>query len=222
MTTNVLHSIPRLIDGADDAMASVLLAHGAGAPMDSPFMAAIAGGLAQRGWCVVRFEFPYMARMRETGRRQGPDRMLLLQEAFREQVRLERATWPERPLFIGGKSMGGRVASLLIDELAASHGVRGCLCLGYPFHPPGKPLTLRTEHLASLQTPTLILQGERDTFGKREEVESYALSPRVQLEWIPSGDHSFKPTKSSGLSEAGNWAMTVALGDQFLRQQLSS
>ena len=222
MTTNVLHSIPRLIDGADDAMASVLLAHGAGAPMDSPFMAAIAGGLAQRGWCVVRFEFPYMARMRETGRRQGPDRMPLLQETFRDQVRLERVEWPERPLIIGGKSMGGRVASLLIDELAVSGGVKGCLCLGYPFHPPGKPLTLRTEHLAALQTPTLILQGERDTFGKREEVESYALSPRVQLEWIPSGDHSFKPTKSSGFSEAENWATAVTCSDGFLQQQLSS
>ena len=117
--------------------------------------------------------------------------------------------------------MGGRVASLLLDELAASHGVRGCLCLGYPFHPPGKPLTLRTEHLASLQTPTLILQGERDTFGKRDEVGSYALSPRVQLEWIPSGDHSFKPTQSSGLSEAENWATAVALSDQFKRELIS-
>ena len=220
MTLEALPPVPRLIDGPDDAPATVLLAHGAGAPMDSPFMAAIAGGLAEKGWRVVRFEFPYMARMRETGRRQGPDRMPVLQEAFREQVRLERASWPERPLFIGGKSMGGRVASLLIDELAASHGVRGCLCLGYPFHPPGKPLTLRTEHLASLQTPTLILQGERDTFGKREEVESYSLSPRVQLEWIPSGDHSFKPTKSSGFSEAENWVTAVGLGDQFLRELL--
>ncbi len=117
MTLEALPPVPRLIDGPDDAMASVLLAHGAGAPMDSPFMAAIAGGLARRGWRVVRFEFPYMARMRETGRRQGPDRMPVLQETFREQVRLERATWPERPLFIGGKSLGGRVASLLIDKL---------------------------------------------------------------------------------------------------------
>ena len=221
MTTNATPSTPRLIDGPDDAPATVLLAHGAGAPMDSPFMAAIGGGLAEKGWCVVRFEFPYMARMRETGRRQGPDRMPLLQETFREQVRLDRATWAERPLFIGGKSMGGRVASLLIDELAASHGVRGCLCLGYPFHPPGKPLTLRTEHLVSLQTPTLILQGERDTFGKRGEVEAYALSARVQLEWIPSGDHSFKPTKSSGLSEAENWATAVDCSDGFLRQRLA-
>ena len=212
---------PRLIDDPDAAPATVLLAHGAGAPMDSPFMAAIASGLAESGWRVVRFEFPYMARQRETGRRQGPDRMPVLQEAFLQQVQLETTEQPDRPVFIGGKSMGGRVASLLVDELAASDGVRGCLCLGYPFHPPGKPLQLRTDHLAALRTPTLILQGERDSFGRREEVETYDLSPQVQLRWIPSGDHSFKPTRSSGLSEAENWAMAVALGDQFLRQLLS-
>ncbi|MFZ4804658.1 MAG: alpha/beta family hydrolase [Synechococcus lacustris] len=211
-------SAPRLIDGPDAAPATVLLAHGAGAPMDSPFMAAIASGLAEMGWRVVRFEFAYMARMRETGRRQGPDRMPVLQEVFRQQVRLEKTQQPGRPVFIGGKSMGGRVASLLVDELAASDGVRGCLCLGYPFHPPGKPLQLRTEHLAGLQTPTLILQGERDNFGRREEVDTYSLSPQLQLRWIPSGDHSFKPTRSSGLSEAENWATAVALGDQFLRE----
>ena len=221
MTLEAAPPVPRLIDGPVDAPAAVLLAHGAGAPMDSPFMAVIAMGLADKGWRVVRFEFPYMARMREIGRRQGPDRMPVLQEAFRQQVRLETTAKPDRPLFIGGKSMGGRVASLLIDELADSDGVRGCLCLGYPFHPPGKPLTLRTEHLASLQTPTLILQGERDTFGKREEVESYALSPRVQVEWIPSGDHSFKPTKSSGLSEAQNWATAIERCDGVLRELLN-
>jgi predicted alpha/beta-hydrolase family hydrolase len=116
--------------------------------------------------------------------------------------------------------MGGRVASLLVDELAASDDVRGCLCLGYPFHPPGRPLQLRTEHLASLQTPTLILQGERDSFGRREEVEAYHLSPQVQLGWVPSGDHSFKPTRSSGLSQEENWATVVALSDAFLRQLL--
>ena len=117
--------------------------------------------------------------------------------------------------------MGGRVASLVTDELAASDGVRGCLCLGYPFHPPGKPLKLRTEHLAALRTPTLILQGERDSFGRREEVETYNLSPQVQLRWIPSVDHTFKPTRSSGLSEAENWATAAALSDQFLRELLS-
>ncbi len=221
MTDESPTAAPRLIDGLDGAPATALLAHGAGAPMDSPFMAAIAGGLADSGWRVVRFEFPYMARQRILGRRQGPDRMPVLQEAFRQQVRLEQTEQPQgRPVFIGGKSMGGRVASLLVDELAASDGVRGCLCLGYPFHPPGKPLQLRTDHLAALRTPTLILQGERDSFGRREEVETYDLSPQVQLRWIPSGDHSFKPTRSSGLSEADNWATAVALGDQFLRELL--
>ncbi len=221
MTMEAPTAVSRLIDGPAEAPATLLFAHGAGAPMDSPFMAAIAGGLAAKGWRVVRFEFPYMALMREKGSRQGPDRLPVLQEAFREQVRVERASWPQRPLFIGGKSLGGRVASLLIDELAASPGVQGCLCFGYPFHPPGKPLTLRTEHLAALQSPTLILQGERDTLGKRQEVESYALSAQVQLQWIPSGDHSFKPIKSSGLSEAENWATAVAYGDQFIRQLIS-
>jgi uncharacterized protein len=186
--------------------------------MDSPFMAAIAGGLVQQGWRVARFEFPYMARQRRTGRRRAPDRLPVLQEAFRQEVRQERMDQPERPLILAGKSMGGRVASLLVDELVASDHVRGCLCLGYPFHPPGKPLQLRTEHLASLQTPTLILQGERDSFGRREEVETYSLSPQVQLGWIPSGDHSFKPTRSSGLSEAENLAMAAALSDSFLRR----
>ena len=212
---------PLLIDGPEDAPATLLLAHGAGAPMDSPFMAAIASGLAESLWRVVRFEFPYMARMRVTDRRQAPDRMPVLQETFRQQVQREKAVRPERPLFVGGKSLGGRVASLLVDGLAGTDGVRGCLCLGYPFHPPGKPLNLRTEHLAALRTPTLILQGERDSFGKRGEVEGYGLSPQVQVEWIASGDHSFKPTKSSGLSEADNWATAVAMADLFLREQLS-
>jgi hypothetical protein len=112
--------------------------------------------------------------------------------------------------------MGGRIASLLVDELAAAAGVRGCICLGYPFHPPGKPQQLRTEHLAGLATPTLILQGERDSFGKRAEVETYALATAIQLEWINAGDHSFKPTVSSGRNEAENWALAVERMDAFM------
>lgn len=244
---------PRLIDGPIEAPATLLLAHGAGAPMDSPFMQAIATGLAQRGWRVVRFEFPYMARLRTTGRRSAPDRLPVLLEAFRQQVALEG---DGRPLFLGGKSMGGRIASLLLDELAeggtaagepataaapisgaarasartkastkASAAMKpaviGAICLGYPFHPPGKPQQLRTEHLQTLRTPALILQGERDPFGRPDEVAGYALSPRVQVRWIPHGDHSFKPTRSSGLTEAGNWDLAVELGDAFCRERLS-
>ena len=175
---------PRLIDGPEAALATVLLAHGAGAPMDSPFMAAIAGGLAEKGWRVVRFEFPSMARMRETGRRQGPDRMPLLQEAFREQVRLERVEWPERLLFIGGKSMGGRVASLLIDELAAGNGVKGCLCLGYPFHPPGKPLTVR-RRLDRRDCATSLPEG-RSRLSLRVSAQPKAMTTlRIHPAWMP-------------------------------------
>ena len=205
---------PRLIDGPADAAAAVVLAHGAGAPMDSPFMQAIASGLAERGWRVVRFEFPYMARARSTGRQAAPDRLPKLLEAFREQVALEGNN---RPLLIGGKSMGGRIASLLLDELAPGGAVIGGICLGYPFHPPGKPDNLRTEHLRALQTPALILQGERDPFGKPQEVQGYDLSPHLQIQWIPHGDHSFKPTRSSGLSEAGNWSLAVDYADRFCR-----
>jgi hypothetical protein len=189
--------------------------------MDSPFMVAIASGLAERGWRVVRCDFPYMARQRLTLRKGAPDALPKLLASFREEVALAAAggePGTAGPLFIGGKSLGGRVASLLADALAPV-GVRGCLCLGYPFHPPGKPLQLRTQHLAALTTPTRILQGERDPFGRREEVEAYALSPQVQLHWIPSGDHSFKPTRASGRSEADNLALAVALADRFCCEQ---
>ena len=209
-----------LVDGPGSAPLRLLLAHGAGAPMDSPFMATIAAGLAERGWQVVRFEFPYMARQRQIGKRCGPDRLPVLQEAFREQV---RAAGPSAPLLIGGKSMGGRVASLLVDELvveelAGDGGLIGCVCLGYPFHPPGQPQQLRTEHLAGLRTPTLILQGERDSFGRRGEVEAYTLASPIELQWLPAGDHSFKPTVSSGLSEHDNLMAACAAVDRFGRR----
>ena len=205
----------RLIDGPATAPATLLLAHGAGAPMDSPFMASIAMGLAERGWRVVRFEFPYMAQARLVGQRRAPDRLPRLLEAFREQVALEAGAAADRPLLIGGKSLGGRVASLLAAEVPAGVDLRGCLCLGYPFHPPGKPTQLRTSHLEQLPIPTLILQGERDPFGKRGEVEDYPLSPQIQLQWLPAGDHSFKPTRSSGLTEAENWATAVTLASRW-------
>ncbi len=115
---------PQLIEGPDSAPATVLLAHGAGAPMDSTFMATIAGGLAESDWRVVRFEFPYMARMRETARRQGADRMLVQQEAFRQQVRIEKTEWPQRRLFIGGKSMGGPRLSVAFHSPSTSNPPR--------------------------------------------------------------------------------------------------
>lgn len=203
----------QLIDGPASAPATLLLAHGAGAPMDSPFLQTMACGLAALGWRVVRFEFPYMAKARQSGQRRAPDRQPVLLQSWRDQV---AAAASQGPLFLGGKSMGGRMASLVLEEQAQAAAVLGCLCLGYPFHPPGKPESLRIAHLETLTQPVLVVQGERDSFGRRAEVEGYGLSSAVQVHWIPDGDHSFKPTKRSGLSESANLQEAIAAADQFM------
>lgn len=188
-----------LVDGPTTAKAWLILAHGAGAGMDSDFMADIAKQLGEAGVHVIRFNFPYMVQRAQTGKKRPPDRAPILLESWHMVIDDIRSSHKGH-LFIGGKSMGGRMASLIADEM----GVDGLICLGYPFHPPGKPDNLRTEHLVALRTPTLICQGERDTFGKREEVEQYALSDQIRTHWLEDGDHSFKPRKISGLTEAHN------------------
>lgn len=170
--------------------------------MDSAPMTAMARGLAAAGLRVVRFEFPYMRRKRETGENRPPDREPVLREAWRAVV--DELGGGER-LVIGGRSMGGRMASLIADEA----GVRGLVCLGYPFHPPGQPDRLRTAHLRDLRTPTLIVQGTRDPFGTPEDVAGYELSPAIQVVWLEDGDHSFKPRVSSGRTEKQNVAEAV-------------
>lgn len=173
----------------------LVLAHGAGAPMTSPFMERIAQGVAARGIGVTRFEFPYMHARRESERKAGPDPQRVLLDTYREVV---RSVGPAASLFIGGKSMGGRMASLIADELA----VRGLVCLGYPFHPAKKPAQTRVAHLAALTTKTLIVQGTRDPLGTREDVQGYTLSSAIQLVWAEDGDHSLAPRKRSGRTEA--------------------
>jgi predicted alpha/beta-hydrolase family hydrolase len=198
-----------LIDGPKNATATVVLAHGAGATMDSPFMNTIAEGLAKTDLRVVRFEFPYMRARRESGRRGAPDREAVLLDAWRGMV--ARLGGGGR-LAIGGKSMGGRIASMVADEV----GARGLVCLGYPFHPPGRPVGMRTKHLEELRTPALIVQGTRDQFGQRDEVAGYKLSPRIRIVWIEDGDHSFKPRARSGRTEAQNLAEAIAAVSAFI------
>lgn len=203
-----------LCDGPADAPVTFLLAHGAGAPMDSPFLQVVAEELGRRHWGVVRFEFPYMQRARQSGKKAAPDRMPVLEACFREAV----AALEDRSLLVvGGKSMGGRVASQLLDDLTESTNVVGGVCLGYPFHPPGKPDKLRTDHLLALEAPLLVLQGERDTFGNATEVGGYGLAPSIDLRWVPDGDHSFKPRKSSGRSLEQNLALAVEVMDAWAR-----
>ncbi|MDH4984762.1 thioesterase domain-containing protein [Aminobacter anthyllidis] len=189
-----------LFDGPEDAAVAVLLAHGAGAPMDSASMTAAANALAKAGLRVARFEFGYMAARRSEAGRKPPPRAETLNPEYKAAVEQLGA---KGPLIIGGKSMGGRVASMIADELHASGQIIGLLCLGYPFHPPAKPTQLRTKHLATLKTPTLIVQGMRDEFGTVEEVPNYELSDGIELLWLEDGDHDLKPRKSiSGFSAA--------------------
>lgn len=207
-----------LEDGPDDAAWVLVLAHGAGQGMDSAFMAAFAEGLAgapevEGGLRVVRFEFPYMVRARRSGKRAAPDRQPVLENAWGGVVaRLAERGYPPRRLVVGGKSLGGRIASLVADGCS----VAGLVCLGYPFHPPGRPERLRTAHLANLATPALVCQGTRDPFGTREEVDTYALSPTIGLHWVEDGDHSFKPRRSSGRSEAQNLEEARAAVARFI------
>lgn len=185
--------------GPKVAKATILLAHGAGAPMDSPGMAAIAEALAAQDLKVVRFEFAYMAKRRTEGTRRPPPRADKLNHEYLSAIADLKV---DGPLIIGGKSMGGRVASMIADELFAAGRVAGLLCVSYPFHPIGKPEKLRTEHLKGLKTPTLVCQGMRDQFGTKDEVREYALSPAIQVSWFEDGDHDLKPRKRiSGYSQ---------------------
>jgi uncharacterized protein len=189
-----------LFDGPEDAEVTVLLAHGAGAPMDSPSLNTSTKALAAAGLRVVRFEFGYMASRRISLAKTPPPRAEKLKS---EYIAAIDALGAAEPLVIGGKSMGGRVASMIADPLHASGRVAGLLCLGYPFHPVGKPDQLRTAHLAGMRTLTLIVQGTRDPFGTREEVATYKLASCIEIFWLEDGDHDLKPRKTvSGFTPA--------------------
>jgi predicted alpha/beta-hydrolase family hydrolase len=202
-----------VFDGPDDSPLTVALAHGAEAPMDSPFMAAFAHGLAGRGTRCARFEFPYMAGRRTGGPKRPPDRAPVLLECWRTVVQV---LGRER-LVVGGKSLGGRMASMIAAEAEArGTPVRGLVCLAYPFHPPGRPEAPRIDHLKTLRTPTLILQGTRDPFATAAEVAAYGLSDAIRVHWLADGDHGFKPRRSSGRTERQNWDQALDDIDTFL------
>ena len=192
-------------DGSNQAATVLILAHGAGAGSDSEFMDCFAQSLSgselRGGLDVCRFDFPYMVTRRSTGIKRPPDRAAVLIKTWHRAINLvRRSSAPSHRLFIGGKSMGGRFASMVAED----EKVDGIVCLGYPFHPPGKPDKLRTEPLEDLNIPMLVCQGERDVFGHRVESDSWRLSRSIQFSWLTDGDHSFKPRKRSGLTETEN------------------
>jgi uncharacterized protein len=191
-----------LITGPSKAAVRFLCAHGAGAGRETPFLKTIAELLAERGVATYRFEFAYMAARRQGARRPPPKAERLMDEYRAAVAALPAGALP----IIGGKSMGGRVASLVADELYAAGRITGLACLGYPFHPPKKPEQLRTAHLKQLSCPALIVQGERDPFGGRDEVEGYGLSRSIRLHWAADGDHDLGPRGGSGFTRKGNLA----------------
>ena len=201
-----------LYDGPEDAKLTIALAHGAGAPMDSSFLQVFAERLGENGFRVVRFEFPYMAERRETGKKKPPNRAPILMDTWNAVIDF---LGPDH-LIVGGKSMGGRMASMVTaDREMSGTPPFGLVCLGYPFHPPGNPEKLRVDHLQNLKTPTLICQGTRDSLGTREEADSYPLPESIRFHWLEDGDHGFKPRKKSGLTEDENWQSAISAITEF-------
>lgn len=197
---DLLITEPAPMEAGQGPVACLVLAHGAGAAMDTDFMNAIADQVAAQGIRVVRFEFPYMVRRGQDGSRRPPDRQPVLLACWQSVIRAVRERFDPRPLVIGGKSMGGRMASLIADD----EHVDGLVALGFPFHAAGKPegMEKRIAHLATLQTPMLICQGTRDALGSRETIRQVPLAPTIDVRWMEDGDHSLKPRKASGRTES--------------------
>lgn len=198
------------IEGPKRAKTCVILAHGAGESSNSVFLSYFAEELAKLRHRVVRFDFPYMLQRSTNGRKRPPDPEPVLRETWLDVIR----TVGMEQFAIGGKSMGGRAATLVADESAA-HGV---VCLGYPFHPTSRPEKLRIEHLQSIQCPTLIVQGEKDPFGDRAEVESYQFSDAVQVHWVPDGDHGYNVSRGSTRTLDQNLKNATRAIQEFLFQ----
>ena len=193
----------------------LILAHGAGSPMDSDWMNELTLLLDQKGIRVARFEFPYMARRRKEGVRSPPDPLPILLNSWRSVI--ESLKNQSSSIFIGGKSMGGRIATMVANEF----DILGLICLGYPLHPPGKVINnKRIQCLQEVSRPTLILQGERDSMGSFDKLSTSHLSPTVQTKCIPSGDHSFKPLKKSGITLKQNLELAAETIVSFIKRHL--
>ena len=193
------------------AIAQFIFAHGAGAGSDSEFMQIMAKQLSEYGIDVGLFDFEYMQIAKQTNKRRPPERAPKLLTYFEHIVTQADANLP---LFIGGKSMGGRMASML--ACSTSHPVLGVLAFGYPFHPPGKPEKLRTDHFADIPCPFLVLQGERDTFGNQQELADLKMINPPEIKFLKDGDHSLKPRKKSGITEEENLQQAADYAAKFI------
>ena len=190
-------SISGLLDRPRDARACLVLAHGAGAPMTHPFLAAVAAGLAERAVATLRYNFPYMER-----KSPRPDSPKVATAAVRAAVTEASRLMPKLPLFAGGKSFGGRMTSQA--EADQPLGIRGLVFFGFPLHPPGKPSDERAAHLASVRVPMLFLQGTNDAFAELDLLKPVVgrLGKQATLDLFEAADHSFHVAAKTGKRDA--------------------
>ncbi|WP_420411773.1 alpha/beta family hydrolase [Roseibium sp.] len=187
-----------------DPSATLLLAHGAGAPMDSTFMDKLAAALASNGIASARFEFAYMAGRRTGGSKRPPPKADKLIGEFQTALQ-SLLSQSEGPILLGGKSMGGRVAAMLAGGGSLPGRVKGVCCFGYPFHPTGKPdADWRLSPLEDAKRPVLVLQGDRDPFGNKAEIDEITLPGSVSLTYLEDGNHDFGPRGKSPATLDGN------------------
>ncbi len=187
---------------------TLILAHGAGAPMDSEWMNTITELLKNNGVEVHRFEFPYMIMRRKDGKKRPPNTLKVLLDTYSTIVNKF-----DGKVFVGGKSMGGRIATMIAD----SHdNIIASIGLGYPFHPPKYPQKLRTKHLKNMKSPCLIIQGEKDPFGKITEWDAFNLAPTVFIYPLIEANHELKPLKRTGLSHRDALRLCVEQMIQFM------
>lgn len=204
-------------------IAQVIFAHGAGADMNHDFMTQITLLFNQVNINVLRFNFPYMDKRILLGKRYPPDRMPKLIECFKQVINdyIKLNTKEnDLPLFIGGKSMGSRVAATLASDEDISPLIKGVFCLGYPFHPPKKADKLRLEPLQKTRKPIFIAQGERDTLGSQVEIDNYEISTLCQCFFLDDGDHSLKPRVKSGFTHAQHNKSAVNAIMLFIREYI--
>lgn len=198
--------------------AHLLLAHGAGAGNRHEFMESLAREIAGNGIQVTSFNFPYMQLVYEQNKKRPPNKLALLQEHFSTELNLLKESDEELPIFVAGKSMGGRIATLISTHPEVVQSLSGVIVFGYPFIPPGKPEKLeeRVKHFDEIKVRSLILQGERDTFGSLSTLDSLKTYKNIKIDWIKSGDHSFKPLKSTGLTQEENIETAAARTVNFI------
>ena len=187
---------------------TLIIAHGAGSPMDSDWLNDLVVKFELRGVRVIRFEFPYMHQRRIDGKRRPPNRLPILLDSYKDIIAQQSGT-----VFIAGKSLGGRIATMIAD---ACDNVVGVIAYGYPFHPPAKPENLRTEHLKTLTKPCLIVQGENDIFGKKDEWQGFGIAKHINIFPMPMANHDLKPLKKSGLSLNGTLQIAVDETIEFM------